>query len=50
MHPRGVVAEVVEQSPSQRDGHLGTVSVLDKTRRTEGQDKETRDARFFVRE
>ncbi len=32
--------EVVERSPPQRDGHLGTVSVLDKTRRTEGQDKE----------
>lgn len=30
--------EAVGQPLPQRDGHLGTVSVLDKTRRTEEQD------------
>ncbi len=33
--------EAVGQPLPQRDGHLGTVSVLDRTRRTEGQDQES---------
>lgn len=31
----------IERSVSQRDGHLGAVTALDRTRRTGGQDQES---------